>query len=72
MTKTKRENWQKEKEQREERTHHLSVGREMIAHDIRITRHNALLSKAIQAICIDRLRKVWKVNELTGNRLLLL
>ena len=44
----------------------------MIAHDIRITGHGTLSSKAIRAISIDRPREMWKVNELIGNRLLLL
>ena len=72
MTKKKRENWQKEKEQREERTHRPSVGREKIAHGIRITRHIVLSSKAIRVIGIDHPRKVWRVNKLTDSRLLLL
>ena len=69
---TKRENWQKEKEQKEERTHRPSVGREKIAHDIKIMGHNTLSSKAIRVIVIDHPRKVWRVNKLTGSRLLLL
>ena len=42
------------------------------SHDIRITRHNALSSKAIKVIGKDHPRKVWKANKLTGSRLLLL
>ena len=72
MIETKRENWQKEKEQREERTHCPSVGRKKIAYDIRITGHSALSSKAIRVIGIDHPRKVWRVNKLTSSRLLLL
>ena len=45
---------------------------EGIAHDIRITRHGTLSSKAIRAISIDRPREMWRVNGLTGSRLLLL
>ena len=44
----------------------------MIAHDLRITEHGTLLSKAIRVVSIDRLRKMWKADELTGSRLLLL
>ena len=74
VTKPKREKWQKEKEkeQREERTYCPSFGRKRIAYDIWITGHNALLSKAIKAIGINHPRKVWRVNELTDSRLILL
>ena len=44
----------------------------MIARDIRITMHGTLSSKAIMAISINCPREMWKVNELIGNRLLLL
>ena len=44
----------------------------MITYDIRVTGHGMLLSKAIRAISIDRPREMWRVNELTGSRLLLL
>ena len=44
----------------------------MIAHDIRITSYGTLLSKAIRAISIDHPRKMWRVNELTNIRFLLL
>jgi len=44
----------------------------MITYDIRITGHGMLPSKAIRAISIDRPREMWRVNELTGSRLLLL
>ena len=72
MTKPKREKWQKEKEQRERRTPCPGVRRKMIAHDLRITEHGTLLSKAIRVVSIDRPRKMWKADELTGSRLLLL
>ena len=72
LTKTKRDNWQKKKEQREERNHRPSVGKERITYDIRIRGHNALPSKAIRIISIDGPRKVWRVNEHTSNKLLLL
>ena len=68
MTKPKREKLQKEKEQREGRTYHLSVRMERIAHDIRVTEQDTLLSKAIQAICIDCLRKRGRIDRLTSNR----
>lgn len=68
----KSEKWQKEKDQREGRTYRSSVGRKRIAHNIRITEHNMLPSKAIKAISIDRPRKVWRVIELTDSKLLLL
>ena len=58
----------KKKSQKEERTYRSSVGREWIAHDIRITGHDALSSKAIQAISIDYLKDVWKINGLTSSR----
>ena len=58
----------KKKEQKEERTHCSSVGREGTAHDIRITRHDALSSKAIRAISIDCPRDVWRINGLTNSR----
>ena len=67
MTEPKREKLQKEKEQREGRTYRLSVRRERIAHDIRVTEHNTLMSKAIQAICIDCLRR-GRIDGLTSNR----
>ena len=44
----------------------------MIAHDIGITRHGTLPSKAIRTISTDRPREMWRVNELTSNRFLLL
>ena len=44
----------------------------MIARDIRITGHSTLSSKAIRAISIDHPKEMWRVNELIGNRLLLL
>ena len=37
-----------------------------------ITRHNALLSKAIKAISIDHPRGMWSINGLTSSRVLLL
>ena len=40
----------------------------MIAHDIGITGHDMLSSKAIQAIGIDHPRDVWRINGLTGSR----
>ena len=69
---TKKREMTKEKEQSERRTHRLSVRRKMIAHDIGITRHGTLSSKAIRTISTDRPREMWRVNELTGNRFLLL
>ena len=72
MTKTKTEIWQKEKGQKEKRTHHLSVRKENIAHDIRITGHGTLSSKAIRAISIDHPREVWRINGLTSSRFRLL
>lgn len=68
MTETRREIWQKEKRQREERTHCLSLGRERIAHDIRITGHDTLPSKAIWVISIDHPRDMWRINGLTNSR----
>ena len=70
MTKPEREKWQKEKEQREGRTHRSGVGRKKIAHDIRVTGHDTLPSKAIRAISIGHLREMWRVNKLTNSRLL--
>ena len=72
MTEIKREKWKKEKEQREGRSHRSGVGRKRIAYDIRIIGHNMLLSKAIRAISIDHPREMWRVNELTNIRFLLL
>ena len=46
----------------------MSVGREMIAHDIRVTRHDTFPSKAIHAISIDCPRDMWRINGLTGSR----
>ena len=68
MTETKREIWQKEKGQREKRTHRSSVGKERIAHDIRITGHSTLLSKAIRTTSIDRPKEVRRINGLTSSR----
>ena len=56
------------KERKEKRTHRSSVGRERIAHAIRITRHNTLSSKAIKALSIDCPREMRRVNGLTGSR----
>ena len=56
------------KERKEKRTHRSSVGRERIAHTIRITGHNTLSSKAIRALSIDCPREMWRVNGLTGSR----
>ena len=72
LTETKREIWKQKKGQKEKRTHHSSVGKERIAHDIRITGHSMLPIKAIQAISIDHPREVWRINGLTGSRFLLL
>ena len=72
MTKTKKEIWQKEKGQKEKRTDHLSVRKENIAYDIRITGHGTLPNKAIRDISIDRPREVWRINGLTNSRFLLL
>ena len=46
----------------------MSVGRERIAYDIRIARHDTLLSKAIWAISIDRPRDMWRINGFTSSR----
>ena len=46
----------------------MSVGRERIVHDIRITEHGTLPSKAIRAKSIDRPREIWRVNRLIGSR----
>ena len=40
----------------------------MIAHDIRVTRHDTFPSKAIHAISIDCPRDMWRINGLTGSR----
>ena len=68
MTETKREIWPKEKGKKKKKTHRSSVGRERIAHDIRITGHSRLPSKAIRAISIDRPREVWMINGLIGSK----
>jgi len=68
VTETKIEISQKEKGQREERTHRSSVRREKIAHDIRIIGHNMLPNEAIQVISINRPRKMWRINGLAGRR----
>jgi len=65
---TQEEKFGKERRQREERTHRLSDGWERITHDIRVARHDTLLSKAIRAISIDRLRDMRRINGLTGSR----
>ena len=62
----------KEKGQGEKRIHRSSVGRKRITHNIRITGHDTLSSKAIRAIGIDHPRKVWRVNELADSRPFLL
>ena len=46
----------------------MSVGRERIAHDIRVSGHDMLPSKAIWTIDIDRTRDMWRIDGLTGNR----
>ena len=46
----------------------MSVGRERIVYDIRITRHGTLPNKAIRAKSIDRPREMWRVNRLIGSR----
>ena len=51
-----------------ERTHCSSVGRERIAHDIRVVGHDTLPSKAIRAIGIDRPKDMWRINGLTDSR----
>ena len=56
------------KQRKEKRTHCSSVGRERIAHAIRITRHNTLSSKAIKALSIDCPREMQRANGLTGSR----
>ena len=58
----------KRKEQKEERTHCMNVGRERIAHNIKVARHDALPSKAIRDIGIDRLREMWRINRLTSSK----
>ena len=57
MTKTKGDEW-KRRRLKEERTYQLSVGRERIACDIRITGQGMLLSKAIKTIRIDHPREM--------------
>ena len=56
------------KQRKEKRTHCSSVGRERIAHAIRITGHNTLWSKAIKALSIDCPREMRRANGLTGSR----
>ena len=68
VTEAKREIWQIEKGQKEERNHCSSVGKEMTAHDIRVAGHNTLLNKAIRAIGINRPRDIWRIIGLTGSR----
>ena len=46
----------------------MSVGRERIAYDIRVARHDALPSKAIWAIGINHPREMWRIDGLTNNR----
>ena len=58
----------KRKEKKEERTHRMNVGRERIAHNIKVARHDALPSKAIRDIGIDRLREMWRINRLTSSK----
>ena len=53
MTKTKIEEWKRRKT-KGERTYRPSVGRERITHDIRITGHYTLLSKAINGLIDSR------------------
>ena len=68
---TNREIWQKKikkEEQREERTHCSSVGKERITYDIRITGHDTLSSKAIRVISIDRPRDMWRIDGLAGSK----
>ena len=43
-----------------------------VAYNIGIMGHDTLPSKTIRAVSIDRPREMWKVNELTCSRLLLL
>ena len=62
----------KRKEQKERRTHYLAVRTKKVTHDIGITGHDMLPSKAITTINIDCPRELWKVTELTNNRFLLL
>jgi len=45
VTKTKRKIWQQEKGQKRKRTHRSSVGKERIAHDIRIIGHDTSRAK---------------------------
>ena len=58
----------KRKEQKEERTHCMNVERERIAHNIKVTRHDALMSKAIRDIGIDHPREMWSINGLTSSK----
>ena len=64
----KKKKKKRKEEQREERTHCSSVGRERIAHDIRITRHDTLPSKAIHVISIDHPRDMWRIDGLASDR----
>ena len=79
MIEPEKEKWQKKKRngkkkrgQRERKTYCLGVWRKRVAHNIGIIGHNTLPSKIIRAISINCSREMWRVNELTGSRLLLL
>ena len=70
--KKKRRDNKKEKEQRERRTHHSGVWRKMVAHNIGITGHGMLSSKAIKAISIHHPMEMRRISWLTSSKLLLL
>ena len=67
MTETRRKIARKERT-KEGKTYRLSVGRERIAHDIRVTGHDTFSSKAIRAIGIDHPRDMLMINGLTGSK----
>ena len=64
VTEPEREKWQKE--QREGGTYCPGVGRKRITHDIGITEHDTLPSKANKTISIDRPMEMWRINGLTN------
>ena len=61
----------KKKEQRERRTHRPGVSRKRVAHNIRITGHDVLSSKANKVVSINHPREMWRIKWLTSSRLLL-
>ena len=63
-----KEKRKQKKNQKEEITHRTSVGRERIAHDIKVVGHDTFLSKAIWTIGIDHPRDIWRINGLTSSK----